>query len=187
MVAPRVYKADAIILKRRNTGETDRILTVYSKEYGKLRIIAKGVRKVTSRRGPHLEIFSRVILFVHRGKTLDSVSEVASTQTHENLRKDMQRVSLAYFFCELVDTLTPEKQEHADIFDALSSALGKLNDASNGQDIYLQSRQFTLELLWLLGFLPRHTSLAGEKLQAFIETITERKLRTPHFARQVAH
>ena len=181
MSVPRVYKADAIILKRRNSGETDRIITVFTKEYGKLRLIAKGIRKVTSRRAPHLEVFTRVNLVIYRGKSLDSISDVSPVEIFEGIRSDLGRVSIAYFYCELIDSLLPEKQEHKDIFDLFFGSLQALKS-----DTYKNSRQFALELLWRLGFLPRSKSLKGDSLKSFIESITEKHLKTPNFARHIA-
>jgi DNA repair protein RecO (recombination protein O) len=54
MVSGKIYIAEGIILKRRNLGETDRILTVFSRQYGKIKILAKGVRKINSRRSGHI-------------------------------------------------------------------------------------------------------------------------------------
>ena len=185
MSVPRVYKADAIILKRRNFGETDRILTVFTKQYGKLRLIAKGIRRVTSRRAPHLEVFTRVNVLIYRGASLDSLSEVMPVEIYKNIRTDLGRVSIAYLYCELIDALLPEKQEHRDIFDLFVNSLHTLN-GKNASDTYQNSRQFALELLWRLGFLPRSKTLKGDTLKSFIESITEKRLNTPHFARHIA-
>ncbi len=91
---------------------------------------------------------------------------------------------MAYYLCELVDSLLPEHQEHRDIFLLLSEALSSLS-AEDGTRIYERGKAFTLETLWSLGFLPRTKTLNGEKLQAFIETITERRLKSTHFAKQL--
>lgn len=182
MTIPRVYKAEGIILKRKNVGEADRILTMYTKEYGKVRAIAKGVRKTTSRRAPHLEIFMRVGAVLHAGKTLESISEVTPIEIYAGIRTDLARVSMAYYLCELVDSLLPERQEHRDVFVLLADALDAVRDAPS-PGIYGISKSFTLELLWALGFLPEHKELTGEKLQNFIETITERRIKSTHFAK----
>ena len=184
MTLSRVYKADGIILKRKNVGEADRILTSFTKEYGKLRAIAKGIRKVSSRRAPHLEVFTHVTMVIHSSKTLDSVSEVSPIETFSYLRSDLVRVSLGYYLCELIDSLLPERQKHEDIYKLLQESLASLND-KHFHTIYYLSKQFTLELLWRLGFLPREKDLSGAKLQAFIESITERRLKTPPFARRL--
>jgi DNA repair protein RecO (recombination protein O) len=183
-MSQRPYRAEGIILKRKNTGEADRIITVFTREYGKIRLIAKGIRKVKSRRAPYLEVFSRVILLIHTGKSLDGISEASAVVAYPALRKDLEKVSLAYFLCELVDVLLPEKQEHRDVYLLLSDALAALN-AGSAPAIYAQSREFALSLLWALGFLPRDRTLAGLKLQAFIESITEKDLHTPAFVRKI--
>lgn len=182
MTAPRVYKAEGIILKRKNVGEADRIITVFTKEYGKIRLIAKGIRKVASRRAPHLEVFTRVRVVVHSGKSLESVSEVEPVDVYEHVRSDLSRVSMAYYLCELVDSLLPEKQEHPDVFILLTQALHALGK-NTVASIYGVSKTFTLELLWTLGFLPRNKMLTGGDLQKFIETITEKRMKSTHFAR----
>ena len=184
MSSPRIYKAEGIILKRRNVGETDRILTVVTKEYGKIRVLAKGIRRVSSRRSPHVEVFTCVHLLIHRGKTLDVVSEVAPLATFSSIRGDLGRLSVAYFYCELVDTLIAERQEHRQVYRLLLEALQWLNDAP-ARSIYGRTKQFALALLWDLGFLPRDKNLVGHELQSFIENITEKHLHTPRFVRQI--
>lgn len=182
MTTLRVYKAEGIILKRKNVGEADRILTIFTKEYGKVRAIAKGIRKMTSRRAPHLEIFMRVNVMLHTGKTLESISEVTSVEIYEDIRSDLNRVSMAYYLCELIDSLMPERQEHRDIFVLLADALEEIRVLPvNG--IYKVSKACTLEVLWALGYLPHHKTLIGAELQSFIETITERRMKSTHFAR----
>ncbi len=180
----KLYKAQGIILSRKNIGEADRVVTVFTKEYGKLRLIAKGIRRVTSRRAPYLEVFTQCTLMVHKGSSMDSITEAQPIEAFERVRLDLARVSIAYLYCELISVLLAEKQEHVDIYDLLVQALTELNthDAATRQ---AESREFTLELLWRLGFLPRSKRLTGAKLQDFVESIAERHLRTPKMVRQL--
>lgn len=175
----RFLKVDAIILKRRNTGETDRILTVFTKQYGKLILIAKGIRRVSSRRGPHLEIFSHVRLMIHKGKTMDVVTEAEMHDRFELLRSDLSRVSAAYYLCELVNSLTVEKQEHADVFDLLLRALRALE--ANKRSAVL--RAFPGILVEKLGFVSQ--TKRHEVSNDFIESIIEKRLKTPRFLSQL--
>src|SRR5260221_14392220 len=78
MSSSRVYTAESIVLKRRNVGEADRILTIFTKRFGKMRVIAKGVRRITSRRAGHIEVFSHVVLTLHAYKNMDIVSKAAA-------------------------------------------------------------------------------------------------------------
>lgn len=180
----KLYKAEGIILSRRNIGEADRIVTVFTKEYGMLRLMAKGIRRVKSRRAPHLEVFTRCQLMIHKGGTLDSITEVSPIEMYDDIRSDLSRISIAYLYCELISVLLGQSQEHTDIYNLLADALGVLN-SSDSERRQMASREFTLELLWRLGFLPRTKRLTGEKLQAFVETIAERRLRTPKMIRQL--
>lgn len=182
MSHPRIYKVEGIIIKRRNVSEADRILTVFTQNEGKIKLLAKGVRKINSRRSPHLEVFSQVKLVLHQAKNLDLISEVSPVKQLEI--KDLEKIGVAYFFCELIDALLPEKQEHADVYQLFVNHLNLLS-VQNSPEIYHSSRDFVLELLWRLGFLPKTQRLSGSKLQNFVESIVEKNLRTPKLIRQV--
>lgn len=180
----KLYKAEGIILSRKNSGEADRILTVFTREYGKIRVIAKGVRRVNSRRAPHLEVFHECSFIIHRGASMDSVSEVYSLRSFETIRSDLSLISMAYLYCELVSLLLADHQEHADVYDLMKQSLRLLDD--RGEVVAGSAREFALELLWTLGFLPRNKSLVGKKLEAFVESIAERRLKTPKFLRKLS-
>ena len=124
----------------------------------------------------------RVGVILHVGKSLESISEVTPIEIYEDIRSDLARISMAYYLCELVDSLLPERQEHRDVFMLLTEAL-EATRVTEVHGIYKISKTFTLELLWVLGFLPHGKELAGTKLQDFIETITERRIKSTHFAR----
>ena len=178
MFPNRVYTTHAVVLKRRNAGEADRIVTIFSKEYGKMKVIAKGVRRVHSRRAPYLEVFSHVTLILHRGKTWDVLSEVTPIHTFSLLRGSLALISEAYYFCELVDALTPEHQEHRDIYTLLLEAMMTLNTVSQSNPVEV-SGQFALELLRCLGYLARDRTLPTGQIDPYIERIIEKRLHTP--------
>lgn len=182
MATTKLYKVEAIVLKRKNVGETDRVLTIFSKEYGKLRVLGKGIRRITSRRAPHLEIFSHVRLLLHQGKTWDSISEVQPVHTFAHIRQDLKKVGAAYYLCELVDTFLPERQEHADVFWLLRNTLADVNRGVHGQVVFA----FAQTLLHTLGFLPKERILREEELPLFIERIAEKRLKTPKIIAQLA-
>ena len=175
----RIYKAEGIVLKRRNVGETDRIITVFTKEYGKLRLIAKGIRRITSRRGPHLEVFSFVRLMIAKGKTMDSISDANAIERFEAIRKDLSRVSAGYYLCELVNALVPEKQEHSDVFSLLLRALRALEE--NKRAVVVAA--FPGVLLEYLGYVTK--AKRQEVTDERIEEIIERRLKTPRFLTQL--
>lgn len=179
-----VYKAHGIVLKRRNVGEADRIITLFTREYGKIRIIAKGVRRITSRRAPHLEVFRLAHVTLHKGRTLDTVVEVESAALLHLATNEMQKVSFAYYACELVDRLLPDGQEHREVFGLTSSAIHSLDNGKTAIEWQQEIFSFALKLLWTLGYLPKTITLAEENIQSYVEGIIERKLRTPRLLRQ---
>ncbi len=174
----RSYKIEGIVLKRTNLGEADRLVTLFTKEKGKIRAIAKGIRRVPSRRAGHLEVFNRAIIFLHKGKQLDIITEVRSRNRVVQLQMDVQRVSYCYYLCELVDKLLPEQQEHQDVYVLLDKALEAIDRADSNADREQHVTDFALELLWTLGFLPRSQTLSSPRLTTYIEQITERKMKT---------
>lgn len=185
MTSFHIYKAHGIVLKRRNVGEADRMITLFTKEQGKIRVIAKGIRRIHSRRGPHLEVFRLVSAAIHKGKIMDGITEVQSRVLLSIDRTSAQKMSFGYYMCELVDRLLPERQEHADVFRLMQVTFMSL-DANN--EVKMWERDifsFALELLWILGYLPRTTTLREEHIQQYIEGIIERKLRTPKLLHQL--
>lgn len=178
MRTSRLFTVEGIILKRRISGEADRILTVFSKERGKIRLIAKGVRKISSRRAGHTEVFSHVALTVHAGKTLDILSEATHVVHEVFVDTSITKVSYAYYLCELVDQLLPDHQEHVDVFVMLRDALTAVRREANEQRLDVYIREFTHRLLWMLGYLAPSKRLNRENLTPFVESITERSSKT---------
>jgi len=173
----RTYKTEGIILKRSNFGEADRLLTIFTKHYGKIRVRAPGVRRTTSRKAPHLELFNLSTLFLAQGKSIDVVTEAQTLDNFSGIRKDLNKVGVAYYLCELVDSLCPERQENREVFNLLTKTLREV-EASHYNNIYYHSEDFANQLLWSLGFLPRETKLREEDLEHFIENILEKKLKS---------
>lgn len=163
----RTYKTEGIVIKRVNFGEADRILTIFTKHYGKIKAIAKGVRRVKSRKGGNLELFNQVILFLSEGKNWDIITEAEAINSFENLRKNLTFVGRAFQIAEVVDRLTAEREESRKVFELLIEALsGKKN-----------VKEFEIELLRELGFgLPR--DLSEKSVVHFIESIIEKRLKS---------
>lgn len=178
----RTYKTEGIILKRINYGEADRILTIYTKHYGKIRALAKGVRRITSRRGGNVELFNQVTLFLHQGKNLDLLNEAQVVNSFKAWRRDLKKVAVAYYFAELVDKLTPEEQPNQAVFQLLSRYLGKIGTAILPE----LTRSFEEALLRELGFgVPEELRRSSSSLRDYIESITEKKLNSQDIAKEL--
>lgn len=149
---PRLYRTEAIVLKRSDLGEADRLLTLYTPDLGKLRVIAKGVRKPTSRKSGHVELFALTDLLIARGRNLDIVTQAEVIEPHRILREDLLRASYAHYMAELVDRFTGEEEENFPLYRLLFSALDWV---CVSDDLSLTARYFELHLLELVGYRPQ--------------------------------
>lgn len=132
-------------------GEADRILTLYSRQHGKLRVIAKGARRPMSRLGPHLEYFSRTRLMLARGRDLDVVTGAETENAHLAIRDDLDAMGHASHMVEILARLTEDRQQNIAVFELLASSLSLLAD---GIDPFHVTRHYELVLLGLLGYRP---------------------------------
>lgn len=171
----RTYKTECIVLKRYNVGEADRILTVFTKYNGKLRCLARGVRKPSSRKAASIELFNRTALFLARGKNLDIVTQAQIIESFSDIRKNLKSLKAAFHVIELVDILTAENQENQQIYENLVKILNSISTSQ--QATQKQINEFEKSLLSELGFgLPQDLSLKG--LRKHIEAIVEKKLKS---------
>jgi len=148
----RIYRTEAIILKRADFGEADRLLTFFTPYRGKLRAIAKGARKPQSRKAGHLELFSHTRLLLAQGRNLDIVTQAETVEPFLPLREDLLRTSYAYYAAELVDSFTGDEDENRPLFDLLLAVFYWFGQAG---DMALIVRFFELRLLALLGYQPQ--------------------------------
>jgi len=149
----RLYRTEAIVLRRSDLGEADRLLTLLTPERGKLRVVAKGVRKIASRKSGHVELFNRVGLLIARGRgEFDIVSQAETIEPYRALREDLHRSTYAHYAAELVERFAEEGSAQPELFDLFSDALLWLSTAS---DLALTARFFEVRLLTLAGFQPQ--------------------------------
>lgn len=177
----RTYKTEGIIIKRRDVGEADRMITVFTRDHGKLSIKAKGIRRVPSRRSAHVELLNTTILTLYQASRYPILTEATATDTCSDLKEDLQKIGFAYHICELVDGLCPENQEQHQVFFLLKNTLQRLSRCNSEltQQALFVVHEFEVELLTLLGYW--HTPQAASKsmdTQAFIENILERRLKS---------
>lgn len=171
----RTIRATGIILKRRNVGEADRILTVYTREEGKITIKAKGVRKISSKRASHIEPLNKAVLSIYKTGGMPVLTEIDTLVSYQGVKSNLARVGLAYHICELIDSLCPEGQENVSVFTLLENML---EDLSSQQKIGSAIHAFEVDLLKELGYISGNEDLSGAKASQFIEELLERKLKS---------
>lgn len=147
----RTYRAEAIVLKTHDLGEADRILTILTRHFGKVRVIAKGIRRPTSRLAGHAEPLAHATFQIARGRELDVLTGAESRGAYRAVREDLGRVAAAWYVAELTDRFTADRSPAAPIFDLLETALRYLEA---GSPPALVCRWFDLHLLDRSGFRP---------------------------------
>jgi DNA repair protein RecO (recombination protein O) len=148
----RLYRTEGIVLRRHNFGEADRLLTIFTPWLGKIRVLAKGVRKPTSRKAGHVELFTYSRLLVAKGRNLDIVTQAETIDPFLRVKGELERTSCAYYVAELVDRFTAEGEENKRLFDLLLNTLSWLGEA---EDTGLVLRYFELHLLDRVGYRPQ--------------------------------
>lgn len=172
----RSFKTEGIVVRRRNFKDADRILTVFTKEHGKLVIRASGIRKIPSRRSAHVELLNHCILTLYNGHAFPVLTEAQTIDSFSPIKEDLQKVGLAYHVCELIDGLCPENQENYAVFDLMQKTLTRL---AFEKESALLVQHFQTELLHLLGYWNKQEFLTKEMdMDRFVETIIERKLKS---------
>ena len=164
MSRERTLRTEAIVLKRSNYGEADRLLTLYTRESGKIKAIAKGARKPQSRKTGHVELFMRSRFMLAEGRGFHIITQAEMIDAYPALREDLVRTTYASYLVELLDRFTVEEDTHQEIYQLLSDALGWLGEAD---DIRLPTRTYELRLLGYLGFQPQlfHCVACDEPVQ----------------------
>jgi DNA repair protein RecO (recombination protein O) len=148
----RTYRTQAIVLGHFEYGEADQILKLYSLEKGKFSAIAKGVRKISSRKAGHLEPFTHVNLFLAKGRNLDIITQAEAINLMMGLREDLQRMALASYVVEVLDRFTYEEGPNPGLFRLLTQTLSRMETQLNVETVI---RYYEIRLLDLLGYRPQ--------------------------------
>lgn len=120
----KTYRDDALVLRTHDIGEADRIITMLSRNHGKVRAVAKGVRKTASRFGARVEPFSHVDIQIYRGKTLDTISQVDTlAQYGRTIGRDYDAYTAASAIVEFADLLNDDEATDIQLFTLLHGAL----------------------------------------------------------------
>lgn len=140
-----------IVLRTYAFGEADRVVVLLSPHHGKLRTVAKGVRKTKSRFGGRLEPFTEVALVLYEGRNLDLVTQADVRSAFPSLRLDLDAISAAATMAEAVDAVAQENEPSVALFDLLRSGLAALDAGRTSPDVLTA---FLLQLLAVLGLAP---------------------------------
>lgn len=153
--AERTLRAEVVVLRHSNWGEADRLLVLFSREAGKLRAVAKGIRKIRSRKAGHLEPFTHVKVMMARGRDFWIVTQAETMNAYLPVRDDLVRTAYAGYVIELLDRFTYEEGQNRALFHLLVDTLERV---STLPDPFAAVRYYEIRLLDLLGFRPELNS-----------------------------
>lgn len=164
-------KLHAIVLKRANFSEADRLVTVFSREKGKITLVAKGVRRIKSRRAPHLEPFNEVEI-VYRKRI------ITEAKSFSPKKFNLKSLGFALYGAEIVDKLLADEQPHEEVYELLKNLLSDTELDEN------KIKVFTTKVLWSLGFFPRE-KYPQEGINNFVEQVAEKRIRSKKFLEEI--
>jgi len=149
------YRTLGLISKKEDRGETDRLFTLYTKDFGKIEILAKAERKIGSKLRGGLEIFNLVDLEFIQGKTHKTLTDVSLIDSFKNVKKDLGRLKVNYQIVEVLDTLVRGEEKDEEIWKLILDTFKKLDNPLLFATNYFLIRYFFIwNLLSILGYEP---------------------------------
>lgn len=167
----KLFKSEGVVLSSKNFGEADKIHTLYTDKFGRLSVISKGVRKLSSRKRGSLEVFNHIRFQAVHTQGMPVITEVEVVNDYEKVRKSLKKISVAYFFTDVVSKITRDDEPNGELFYLLNKYLSRLENANQLKELRYNFIKSTLSLL---GFWPMSKPLTDPDL--LLEQVLERKL-----------
>jgi len=146
-----LYRSEGIVVRSIEYGEADKIVTIYTKNYGKIQAISKGVRKTKSKFGSSLEILTNAIFLFYKGKNIDIISQTEILESFFSTCKEVQRFAYASNCAEIINKLTEERETNIPLFNLIKNTLHYLKNAKDPQ---LMNLAFKWKVITNLGYRP---------------------------------
>lgn len=163
------------VIKRTNVGEADKFITLFTQNNGKVEVLAKGVRKIKSRRGAAIELVNLIKFQAVKTRKNFILTEVETVSSFDHIKQDFASVQLVFLVCELLNALCPLGEVNSQVFDLLRFTFDNIDKKKMGQ----QTFEFQIKLLESLGFWStKNTITSDSELRNYIESIIEKKVKT---------
>lgn len=176
----KTYSSEGFVLARRNFGEADRILVLFTRDFGKISLIAKGVRKLTSRKRGGIEVFNKIKFSAVSTSSLDILTEVSVISSYEEIRKDLRKVSVGYYISEVIGKVTRDEEKHYEVFQLLDKYFENLKTSRNLKKL---RTDFIYETLVVLGFWPGSEKMDNPDLT--LSSVIERKINSSRVGKKM--
>ena len=127
----KTYKATGINLKSMPLGEADRLVTILTREFGLIRVVAPGVRKQNSKLGGRMGLFVVNELLLAKGRSLDKITQAETLESYPGLSKDLSKLAASQYLAELVLCHALSEQPQEELYELLNEHLRRLEQLSN--------------------------------------------------------
>jgi len=167
------YRTRGFILKKEERGEADLLFTVYTKDFGKIGVLGKAIRKISSKLRPGVEIFCLSEIEFVQGKAYKTLTDAILINKFENIRTDLKKLRIAYKVSEILDDLIKEQESDIRVWWLLKEVFGKLDNWKNKESLEIIHYYFFWNLVSLLGYQPelKSDSVCGKKIDADLAKI----------------
>lgn len=155
------YSTEAIVIKSTDFGEADKIVTLFSKHKGKLASIAKGVRKIESRKAASLDLLSQCKVFLAQGRNLDLILETDIINPFATLKTNLELATFGYQVAEMINEFVEEGSPNLSLYKQAIEVLEALDQSSNVEDAEKIMGSYKLKFLSFLGFRPQLNKCAN--------------------------
>ena len=151
-VRSRTYKTSGVVLRQYPLGEADRIVSILTPDLGKVRAVAKGVRRPNGRLRGHLDLTNIVDFAAAHGRNLDVITEAVLRNDHPGSREDLSRLSHSIYVCEVADLFSQERSPSRELYALVTETLEALGKVS---DPWFLGRWYEQRVLDVTGFRPQ--------------------------------
>jgi len=172
-MSPRSFSTEGIVISRKNYGEADRLLLIFSKHSGKMFLLAKGVRKPKSRKRGHIEIFSRLKYSYTKNDHFILMNEAELVDSYDEIRISLQKTSLAYYFVEIIGKILQEDENQEMLYQILTTYMNMLKTSRKLRDLRLN---YIYDVLVNLGYWPDGKEMLNH--DKVIEAVLERQINS---------
>jgi DNA repair protein RecO (recombination protein O) len=166
------YRTKGIIIKKEDRGEADQFLTIYTKDFGKLEIAGKGIRKITSKLRSGADIFYLSEIEFIQGRAYKTLTDAILLEKFRNLRKDLKRLALTYLVSDVLDVLIKGQEPDEKNWQLIGEVFKKLDN--------LQFKIYNIQLIYHY-FIWNLFSLLGYKPELFNCAVCQKKLLPEEF------
>jgi DNA repair protein RecO (recombination protein O) len=172
------YRSLGLIIKKEDRSEADQLLTIYTKDFGKLKILAKAVRKISSKLRQGAEIFYLSEIEFIQGRGQKTLTDASPIEKFKNLRQDLSRLKIAYQVVDVVDDFIKDQEADEKIWNLLCQIFRKINDQKfSVKNLEPAYRYFLFNFTSFLGYGIRPADF--KKLKSFSKENLSRVLGVP--------